>query len=208
MIEKYSSHWGEVSCLEFSRDGKYLVSGSFDKTINLWDTDTGKLITTFVGHKKPVLQVKITNDNKKIFSCSFGNVIKIWDVESRKEVKEFRLEETSDWRKGFDLISFVLSFDNRFIIGGCQGSLEEGGLLKIWNISNGELVQTLSIKQDFPGYEEELNEIEISPNGNIIAATCRDRMVIIWVSFETYLEYIEVEEHYEGLRHQIVVKNL
>jgi len=106
------------------------------------------------------------------------------------------------------LISFVLPPDNRFIIGGCQGALEEGGLLKIWDTSIEELIQTLPIKQDFPGYEEEINEIAISPNGNVIVTACRDRMVIIWVSFETYLKYIEVEEHYEGLRHQIIVKNL
>jgi len=96
-----NSHWGEVSCLAFSKDGKYLVSGAFDKTINLWDTDTGKLLTTFVGHKKSVLQVQITNDSRKIFSCSFGSIIKIWDIESRKEIKEIRLEETSDWGKDF-----------------------------------------------------------------------------------------------------------
>lgn len=205
--ETLSSHWGEISCLAFSRDSRYLVSGAFDKTINLWDAYTGKLLNTFVGHRKPVLQVQITNDTKKIFSCSFGNIIKIWDIESGKELKEIRLGEASDWKKGFDLITFVLSPDNKFIIGGCQGSLEEGGLLKIWSTDKGEAVQTLPIKQDFRGYYEELNDIAISPNGNIIVAACRDRMVTVWVNFKTYLKYIEVDENYEGLRHQIVIKN-
>jgi len=205
--ETLSSHWGEISCLAFSRDGSYLVSGAFDKTLNLWDADTGKLLNTFVGHKRSVLQVQITNDNKKIISCSFGSVIKIWDIESRKEIKEIRLEETSDWKERLSLISFVLSPDNKFIIGGCQGSLEEGGLLKIWTVASKKLIQTLPIKQDFPGYEEELNDITISPNGDIIIAACRDRMVTVWTSFKAFLEFIEVNKNYEGLRHQIVIKS-
>jgi len=205
--ETLSSHWGEISCLAFSRDSNYLVSGAFDKTINFWDAYTGKLLTTFIGHKKPVLQVQITNDTKKVISCSFGNIIKIWDIESGKELKEIRLEETNDWRKGFDLISFALSPNNNVIIGGCQGSLQEGGLLKIWDLESGDTIQTLPIKQNFRGHYEELNEITISPDGDIIIAACRDRMVTVWTSFKTFMEFVEVDENYEELRRQIMIKN-
>lgn len=40
-------HTDAVSCLAFSRDGKLVASASHDHTIRLWDTTTGKNISTF-----------------------------------------------------------------------------------------------------------------------------------------------------------------
>ena len=171
-------------------DGHYLESGAFDKTVNIWNTETGKLLNTLVGHKRPVIGVGITNDKKKVISASFGNVIKIWDVASGRELKEIMIEKESGWKEGFDLISFVLSPNTRFIIGGLQGDLKEGGLLKIWRVADGNVVQTLPIKQDFPGYYEELNDITISRDGEFIIAASRERMVKVWIDFLYYLDRI------------------
>jgi len=113
-------------------------------------------------------------------------VIKIWDVESGNEIKEICIEKESDWREGFDLISFVLSPYTKFIIGVLQGDLQKGGLLKIWRVSDGTVVQTLPIHQGFPGYCEELNEVAISRDGAFIITASRERMVKVWVEFSYF----------------------
>lgn len=41
-------HSTNVNTIDFSPDGKYLVSGSSDKNIKLWDVETGREIRTFV----------------------------------------------------------------------------------------------------------------------------------------------------------------
>ncbi|KIK01246.1 hypothetical protein K443DRAFT_662674, partial [Laccaria amethystina LaAM-08-1] len=38
-------HRGTVKAIAFSADGKYIVSGSWDKTIRMWDAQTGKLVS-------------------------------------------------------------------------------------------------------------------------------------------------------------------
>ncbi len=50
-----------------------------------------------------------------------------------------------DWNSRFGIVSFVLTPDQKFIMGGLQGSLNEGGKLCIWKLSDGKLIQILPI---------------------------------------------------------------
>ena len=49
-IRTFKGHTGSVYSVAISPNGKYIVSGSWDKTIKLWDINTGELIRTFKGH--------------------------------------------------------------------------------------------------------------------------------------------------------------
>jgi WD40 repeat protein len=42
---------GDVNAVAWSIDGKQLVSGSDDKTVRLWDVDSGKQLKHFLGHR-------------------------------------------------------------------------------------------------------------------------------------------------------------
>ena len=56
----HSSHTGRVNSVAFSSDGTFLVSGSDDKTVNLWDIQTGGVVKTFHGHTNVVYSVSIS----------------------------------------------------------------------------------------------------------------------------------------------------
>jgi len=179
-----SSHWAEISSLAFSRDGDILVSGAFDKTINVWDIENGKLIKTLIGSKSAVIDVAITNNKKKIISATLNSIIIVWDLNSGSKIREIIIDE-----EDFNLESIVLTPDSRFIVGGLQAEcLKDGGLLKIWRLSDGELIQTLPIRQNFSGYYEELTNIAISNNGRFILSASQERMVKVWMLFRNYIE--------------------
>ena len=55
----------------------YLASGSFDKTIKIWDINNFNCVHTIYGHKDLILIV-IKINSKVIISCSNDNEIKIW----------------------------------------------------------------------------------------------------------------------------------
>ncbi len=70
-----------VSSVAFSPDGKSIASGSWDKTIKLWEVSTGKLIKTLTGHNEYVESVAFSPDGKTMASGSQDKTIMLWLIE-------------------------------------------------------------------------------------------------------------------------------
>jgi len=68
--------------LAYSLDGVFLVSGSSDKSIKLWDVQTGGVIKTFCSHTGQVYSVSISADNTTIASASEGGVLCLWNIKT------------------------------------------------------------------------------------------------------------------------------
>jgi WD40 repeat protein len=65
----------------FSPDGKRIVGGSLDKTLRLWDAETGKAISKpLKGHTGAVISVAFSSDGKRIVSGSFDKTLRIWHI--------------------------------------------------------------------------------------------------------------------------------
>jgi len=69
-----------VAC---SPDGRHITSGSYDKTIRIWDAETGSPVgEPLVGHNDNVLSVAYSPDGRHILSGSSDKTIRIWDAET------------------------------------------------------------------------------------------------------------------------------
>jgi len=78
----FSGHADRVRSLIFSSDGASLVSGSYDKTVKLWDIQTGGVVKTFSGHIHQVQSVSISADCTMIASGSKDKTIRLWDIQT------------------------------------------------------------------------------------------------------------------------------
>ncbi len=85
------AHKGGVSKAAFSRDGKRLASGggSFDPTVYVWDTKTGKLLKSLEAPMQFLEGLAWSPDGKRLASVARDNVLRVWDVEAGKELRQF-----------------------------------------------------------------------------------------------------------------------
>jgi WD40 repeat protein len=78
-----------VTSVCFSSDGKYILSGSYEKSVKLWDIGSGKEIRPFVGHKSVITSVCFSPDGKTALSGSCDCSMILWDVATSKKIRAF-----------------------------------------------------------------------------------------------------------------------
>jgi len=144
-------HKDLVRCAAFSPDGKYIVSGSDDKTIKVWDAMSGSEIITFQGHKDMVSSVAFSPDGKKLVSGSWDNTVRVWDLTSRAELMTLRAHRAY-------VMSVTFSPDGKRI---ATASVDR--TTKIWDAATG--IELLALHTD-----SIIFDVAFSPDGRVIAA--------------------------------------
>eukprot|EP00331_Platyophrya_macrostoma_P031703 CAMPEP_0176458216 /NCGR_PEP_ID=MMETSP0127-20121128/32451_1 /TAXON_ID=938130 /ORGANISM="Platyophrya macrostoma, Strain WH" /LENGTH=493 /DNA_ID=CAMNT_0017848723 /DNA_START=18 /DNA_END=1499 /DNA_ORIENTATION=- len=83
-VTRMTGHQQPVNHIAYSPDGRYIVSGSFDKSLRIWDGISAKFVCTLRGHVGPVYQVAWSIDSRYFVSASKDTTLKVWDIRTRK----------------------------------------------------------------------------------------------------------------------------
>ncbi|MEO1529897.1 MAG: NB-ARC domain-containing protein, partial [Planctomycetota bacterium] len=78
LIRSLSGHSATVNAVAFSPDGRRIVSGSWDETLKLWDSETGQELASLSGHSAWVHAVAFSPDGRRIVSGSDDKTLKLW----------------------------------------------------------------------------------------------------------------------------------
>jgi WD40 repeat protein/serine/threonine protein kinase/tetratricopeptide (TPR) repeat protein len=157
-------HTGHVLSVAFSPDGKWILSGSVDKTVKKWDAQTCRELLTFRGHTLPVLSVALSPDGKRIVSGSADKTLKIWDAETGQVIRTLEGHAAP-------VACVGISPDGKRFV---SGSLDK--TLKIWDAETGQVILTLK------GHTMSLGGVDFSPDGRLIASASIDGTVKLWDS--------------------------
>jgi WD40 repeat protein len=155
-----TGHQEGITDVAFSPDGSYIVSGSFDTTIKLWDRK-GQLIKTFNRSRGIVSALGFSPDSRRV-ACGSNNTIEVWTFDGIF-IQAFAAHE--------NYISCIEYHpEGHLIISGSWDTT-----VKVWD-TGGKLKQTLK------AHTEPVTCIATSPDGNIVCSGSDDRTIRLWNS--------------------------
>lgn len=82
-------HTDSVTSVAFSPDRKYALSGSYDKTLKLWEISTGREIRSFIGLLCNVDSVAFSPDGKYALSGGWDGDLSLWEINTGKRIRNF-----------------------------------------------------------------------------------------------------------------------
>ncbi len=167
-------HYHYVLSVAVSGDGGYIVSGSLDGTVRIWDAATGKELRKLRGGPERVYSVAVSHDGQRIAAGLGDGAIRIWHLESG--VEEATLQGHTD-------ATLALAFDRedkRLVSGSYDGTM------RLWDMTKKREMAAVS---DRPVYSLSLN-----PDGTQVALSTTDGTAKVW-DMATAKELIVLRGH-------------
>ena len=164
LVNTLEGHSGRIWNVDFSADGRYLASSSFDYSARLWDWEEETCLHTFQGHNTWVFGMCFSPDGQMLATSGMDKTIKLWDCHTGKCLKSLQTGE--DW-----MTDVAFSPNGKAVLGG--GS--QGGLVLL-EVETGKPLQGL---QEHTGF---VSAVRFSPDGKTFASGSHDQSIKIWDS--------------------------
>ena len=174
----------------FSPDGTSFAVAGDDQKVHLFDGETGRAIEIVEGHASLLAAVAFLPDNALV-TVGADKAVMIWDTQIQWKL----VQRIGDGLKSdvFQdrVISMHFSSDGKQLVTG-GGEPSRSGEIKIWNVADGKLLQT--IKEP---HSDTVFSVEFSRDGQFIASSAADRFVKVFqVSDGKFVRSFEGHTHH------------
>ncbi|ODQ63050.1 WD40 repeat-like protein [Nadsonia fulvescens var. elongata DSM 6958] len=154
-LTEFRGHTDGIMCLQF--DHQYLITGSYDTTVKVWDIETGELLRTLTGHVRGVRALAF--DATKLITGSMDKTIRIWNYRTGACICTFRGHEDG-------VVS--LDFDGKLIASGSADTT-----IKVWNF---DTKSCFTLR----GHCDWVNSVKIHSASNTLYSASDDSTIRMW----------------------------
>lgn len=164
-----------VLTLAFSPGGKWLLSGSKDGTICLWDVGKGELSRS-VRTTVPVLALVFSPDGRTFASTGPEHTILLWSTRTGESIQ--RLEGHSSFVR-----ALAFSPNGRMLLSGSYDQT-----VRLWDLASRKELRCMT------GHTALLQAVAFAPDGRTVASGGRDQRIRLW-DVATERERLRTEGH-------------
>ncbi|NDJ16399.1 NB-ARC domain-containing protein [Myxacorys almedinensis] len=142
--------------------GYLLASGSFDRTVRLWDVQSGTCLKILKAHTGWVFSVAFSPEGRWLASSSRDRTVKLWQVESGHCQATIAAHP-------HQIRAVTFARDGKTLVTGCDDHR-----LRVWNYYTGECLRVLK------GHQSWISAIAICPATQVLASASEDQSVRLW----------------------------
>ena len=177
-----TQHVGRVLCTLYHPEGAYFVTGSEDKTIKIWHPDTFNVLVSFDANDDAVYSLAYSAEEGVIVSGCADNTVRTWrvapagDGEARDALKmtgalvrEYNGHQGAVYSVDCGMVSRRRNNQMAVIASGSADTS-----VIIWNLRSGNRYGTFDEPTDA------VYAVQLSPNGEFVAAGGRDGKLRLW----------------------------
>ena len=152
-------HDGPVSRARISPDGRRVATSSIDRTVRIWDAESGETLRVLRGHDDRVDSVEWSPDSRRVVSASADGTARVFDVDSG---------ETVALLKGHEAELFGASFNRD---GSHVLTWSQDRTARLWSVADAGVVVTCA------GNERPVRDARLNAAEDRIATSTRGPLV-------------------------------
>lgn len=160
-LTKLAGHEDTIYAVDYTPDGKLLLTGSFDQTVKVWNRETKAAIRTITDHKELVLTVEVSPDGRRFASSGLDRSIKLYDVPQLDPIYELK-DQPQEGK------TLALSYDGEWLVSGDKDRV------RLWQTKENKHVH------DWKELSAEAQSVDISRNNELIVAGAKDGQIRGW----------------------------
>jgi WD40 repeat protein len=142
------SHTDQIYVCAFSPDGDKIITGSRDKTVKMWESNSGKWITSYRGHDGEISKALFSPDGNRILTTCLNGPPRIWIAD---------VDKSSVVHNGHDyaVMSCLYSPDGGYALSA------SGDAVLLWDARSGKIINRI-----FAGHYEQLEPQPLAFNAD------------------------------------------
>lgn len=151
----------DICNIQYSNDGNYIIVGSVDKTIKLYNAIDFSLVKE-ITHNSELSWVSISDDNSYIAATDYNNKIFVWDSKTGEVIKTFEGHNEA-------IYSVDFSDDGLLLVTASEDSTSV-----VWDMITGKKLTT------FTGHTEMVTKALFIDGGSSVISSSGDASLILW----------------------------